>query len=95
MGTVSNYSDSSQRLLNWTIRLKEVFLVFYRLEDAVIVTDDTRKVNRDNCFGLFGYSRFHGIVVHFKTVFLTVNKLDSCTHMNRGTGRSGISISGD
>ena len=81
MCAVCHNNYSSEFLLNFILWLKHAFLSFNSLKNSVIITDNTRKVNRNDCLCIVIYGSLHFVIIHLKAAAFAVNHNGLCTDM--------------
>ena len=71
--TVGDDKYPAELLLQLVLRFEHALLTLDRLEDTVVVADDSREVNRDDRLCVVVDRRFHLVVVHLKAAAFAVD----------------------
>ena len=92
MGGICAYRYAPKSFLDFTIWLKQLTFGFNNLKNAIVIAGNATKVYRNNNLGVLSDSGLNSVVVHFKTIRLTINKDQLCSNMANNRCASRVSI---
>ena len=93
MSGITANGNTAKHFLQVSLRSEDVFLAFHDAKQPVVVARNTSQINRNDSLRFWRYSSLNSLIIHFKAIFLYINKNKRSPHVLHNRSTCCVSIS--